>query len=53
MPTGRTDAIAMQHDVDYSICEDDKKCKHRADKKNGPCSRCCPLERKAVEPLVG
>ena len=33
MPTGRTDAIAMQHDVDYSICEDDKKCKHRADKK--------------------
>ena len=26
MPTGRTDAIAMQHDVDYSICEDDKKC---------------------------
>ena len=33
MPTGRTDAIAMQHDVDYSICEDDKECKHRADKK--------------------
>ena len=33
MPTGRTDAIAMQHDVDYSICEDDKRCKHRADKR--------------------
>ena len=33
MPTGKTDAIAMQHDVDYSICEDDKKCKHQADKK--------------------
>ena len=33
MPTGRTDAIAMQHDVDYSICKDDKKCKHRADKR--------------------
>ena len=33
MPTGRTDAIAMQHDVDYSICEDDKKCEHRADKR--------------------
>ena len=33
MPTGATDAIAMQHDVDYSICKDDKKCKHRADKK--------------------
>ena len=32
-PTGKTDAIAMQHDVDYSICEDDKKCKHQADKK--------------------
>ena len=23
-PTGRTDAIAMQHDVDYSVCGDDK-----------------------------
>ena len=33
MPTGKTDAIAMQHDVDYSICKDDKKCKHRADKR--------------------
>ena len=33
MPTGKTDAIAMQHDVDYTICKDDKKCKHRADKK--------------------
>ena len=32
-PTGKTDAIAMQHDVDYSICEDDKECKHRAEKK--------------------
>ena len=26
-----TDAIAMQHDVDYTVCKDDKKCKHRAD----------------------
>ena len=33
MPTGRTDAIAMQHDVYHSICEDDNKCKHRADKR--------------------
>ena len=33
MPTGATDAVAMQHDVDYTICKDDKKCKHRADKK--------------------
>ena len=32
-PTGKTDAIAMQHDVDYSICEDDKKCKNKADRK--------------------
>ena len=32
MPTGRKDAIAMQHDVDYNICGDDKKCKHRTDK---------------------
>ena len=32
-PTGKTDALAMQHDVDYSVCGDDKECKHRADKK--------------------
>ena len=24
-PTGATDAIAMQHDVDYSVCGDDKR----------------------------
>ena len=29
----RTDAIAMQHDVDYSVCKDDKKCKNKADRK--------------------
>ena len=29
----KTDAIAMQHDVVYSVCKDDKKCKHVADKK--------------------
>jgi len=23
----------MQHDVDNSVCEDDKKCKHAADRK--------------------
>ena len=33
LPTGKTDAIAMQHDVDYSICKDDRKCKNMADKK--------------------
>ena len=40
-PTGSTDAIAMQHDVDYDACsnrerkysENLKKCKHKADKK--------------------
>ena len=32
-PTGKTDAIAMQHDVDYSVCGYDKACKHKADKK--------------------
>ena len=52
-PTGKTDAVAMQHDVDYSVCGDDKECKHRADKKNGSCSRCCALERKAMGALVG
>ena len=32
-PTGATDTIAVQHDVDYSVCKDDKKCKHIADRK--------------------
>ena len=32
-PTGPTDAVAMQHDVDYSVCGDDRKCKNKADKK--------------------
>lgn len=31
-PTGKTDAIAMQHDVDYSVCKDDRKCKNKADR---------------------
>ena len=31
--TGKTDAVAMQHDVDYSVCGDNKKCKHKADRK--------------------
>ena len=30
---GTTDAIAMQHDVDYSVCKDAKKSKNKADKK--------------------
>ena len=32
-PTGKTDAIAMQHDVDYSVCKDDRKFKNKADRK--------------------
>ena len=35
-PTGSSDAIAMQHDVDYSVCantSDPKKCKNAADRK--------------------
>ena len=33
MPTGKTDAIAAQHDVDYSVCGNDRKCKNKADRK--------------------
>lgn len=35
-PTGPTDAISMQHDVDYSVCaksSNPKKCKNVADRK--------------------
>ena len=32
-PTGKTDAVAMQHDVDYSVCGDNRKCKNKADRK--------------------
>ena len=32
-PTGSTDAVAMQHDVDYSACGDNRKCKNKADRK--------------------
>ena len=35
-PTGATDAVAMQHDVDYAVCtgkKNEKGCKHEADKK--------------------
>ena len=35
-PTGATDAVAMQHDVDYAVCtgkKNEKSCKHVADKK--------------------
>ena len=35
-PTGPSDAVAMQHDVDYSVCastSNPKKCKNAADRK--------------------
>ena len=35
-PTGTTDAVSMQHDVDYAVCagkKNEKSCKHDADKK--------------------
>ena len=32
-PTGKTDAIAAQHDVDYSVCGNDRKCKNKAHRK--------------------
>ena len=32
-PTGPTDAVAMQHDIDYSVCGDNRKCKTKADRK--------------------
>ena len=32
-PTGPTDVVAMQHDVDYSVCGDNRKCKNKADRK--------------------
>lgn len=32
-PASQTDAIAMQHDVHYSVCKDDRKCKNKADRK--------------------
>ena len=32
-PSGKTDAVAAQHDVDYSLCGNDRRCKNKADKK--------------------
>ena len=32
-PTGPRDAVAMQHDVDYSVFGDNLMCKHKADRK--------------------
>ena len=32
-PTGPTDAITLEHDVDYAVCKNDRKCKNDADRK--------------------
>ena len=38
-PTGKTDAVSMQHDVDYTVCENKpnptsiRRCKNEADRK--------------------
>ena len=35
-PTGKTDAVAAQHDVDYSVCakkSNPRQCKNKADRK--------------------
>ena len=32
-PTGPTDAVAMQHDIDCSVYGDKRKCKNIADRK--------------------
>ena len=32
-PIGKTDSIAMRHDIDYAVCKDDKKCKNEADRR--------------------
>ena len=32
-PSGKTDAVAAQHDVDYSLCGNDRRCKNKADRK--------------------
>ena len=48
-----TDAIAMQHDVDYTVCGDDKKCKHRADDRMVRALRCGTMERTSMGALDG
>ena len=32
-PTGKTDAVAMQRNVNYSVCGNNRKCKNKADRK--------------------
>ena len=32
-PAGKTDTIAMQHEINYTVCKDDRKCKNKAERK--------------------
>ena len=32
-PAGKTDSIAMQHEINYTVCKDDRKCKNKAERK--------------------
>ena len=57
-PRGPTDAVSMQHDVDYTVCgnhpkSEQLKCKHAADKKNGKITRCNSLEKKTMGTYFG
>ena len=50
-PTGRTDAVSMQHDVDYSVCGnkskgDQVKCKNEADRKMVKALDAIPSQRR-------
>ena len=47
-PTGKTDAIAMQHDVGYTVCGNDKSCKRKADIKKGEITRCHSMARETM-----
>ena len=44
-PTGKR---AMQHDVDYSVCKDDVKCKNDTDRKMVKALDAIPMERQTM-----
>ena len=53
-PSGKTNATAMQHDVNYSACKDDKKFKNKADRKMVKALDAVPYNEREWEPwLVG
>ena len=50
-PTGRTDAVSMQHDVDISVCANKPKseqvqCKNKADRKMVKCLDAIPWKER-------